>query len=429
MFDLALVLGNQALPGGRRVGIVTNAGGPGILCADVCEAGGLQIPELSSMTRARLTEFLASAASTTNPVDMIASATADNYRQAVTTVLASGEIDSLIVIYISVRPTETDAIVRAVGEGVALARARGAVDRPVLACLMDEQRCGKLELNSESVPTFAFPEAAARALSKVSAYEEWRRRPLGVFADFDDLNWELARKVCHKALANGGPGWLAADDVAAILQAVRLPVLPGGVARTEAGAVEVARRIGFPVAVKLVSRQLIHKSDVGGVHLGLPDAEAVCRAVAEIRERLHKTSQLQALDGFLVQPMVPGGVEVMVGVTQDRLFGPVIAFGLGGIHVEILGDVCFRVTPLTDRDAADMIRSIRGFRLLQGYRGHPAADIEALEELLLRVSRLVEEIPEISELDLNPVFALGPGGGCRIVDARIHVIARDANGR
>ena len=185
--------------------------------------------------------------------------------------------------------------------------------------------------------------------------------------------------------------------------------------------VEAARAIGFPVALKLASRQIVHKTEFGGVQLNLQDELAVRHAFATIHERLAEANRLDAFDGVLVQPMIGGGVELMVGVTQDPSFGPLIGFGLGGIHVEILKDVCFRVTPITDRDAKEMIRSIRGYRLLEGYRGHPPADIAAIEELLLRVARLVEEIPDISELDLNPVIALPPGQGCWIVDARIRV--------
>jgi acyl-CoA synthetase (NDP forming) len=188
---------------------------------------------------------------------------------------------------------------------------------------------------------------------------------------------------------------------------------------SRSGATALARRVGFPVAVKLASRRLTHKTEVGGVRLGVADETAVRQALEEIRSRPARDGNLDALEGVLVQPMVRDGTEVLVGLTHDPLFGPLIAFGLGGIHVEILGDVCFRVTPLTDRDAGEMVREIRGYRPFQGYRGHPAANVAALEDLLLRVSRLVEEVPEIGEHDLNPVFALPPGQGCRIADARI----------
>ena len=167
----------------------------------------------------------------------------------------------------------------------------------------------------------------------------------------------------------------------------------------------------------------MHKTEIGGVRLNLTNEQAVREAFEAIRARLEQDHSLNAMEGVLIQPMLSGGVELMVGVTHDPLFGPLIAFGLGGIHVEILGDVRFRITPLTDRDATEMVREIKGYRLLEGYRGHPPADIEAIEEVLLRISRLVEEIPEITELDLNPIFALPPGQGCRIVDARIRVSA------
>jgi acyl-CoA synthetase (NDP forming) len=193
------------------------------------------------------------------------------------------------------------------------------------------------------------------------------------------------------------------------------------VATTADEAAAWARRVGYPVAVKLASHQIVHKTEIGGVQLNLTNADAVRKAYDSMRTRLAETNQLEAMEGVLVQPMLTGGVEVMIGVTDDPLFGPLIAFGLGGIHVEILGDVQFRITPLTERDAAEIIRGIKGYRLLTGYRGHPPADLEALEDTLLRVSRLVEEVPEISELDLNPIFALPPGQGCRIVDARIRI--------
>ncbi len=420
MFDLALTLGSQPLPRGRRVGIVTNAGGPGILCADACEAGGLVVPEFSPGLRAVLADRLPQAASTANPVDLIAAAGPDRYRGAVEAVLTAGEVDALVVIYIPVGLAETAAVTRAVGEGVAAARAAGAADRPVLACVMAESALrSQLDLGAERVPCYAFPETVGRVLGKVAAYADWQARPPGAVPDFADLDLSAARAACRAALADRGAGWLAPGEVQALFRAMNLPLVPGGVARTSGEAVELADRLGYPAAVKLASRSVTHKTDVGGVRLGLADAAAVRRAFDEIRARLEARGQLDAMDGVLVQPMVPGGVEVMMGVTQDPVFGPLIAFGLGGVHVEVLADVGFRVAPLTDRDAAEMVRGIRGLPLLQGYRGRPAADLAALEEVLLRVSRLAEEVPEIGEIDMNPVFALPEG--CAIADARVHV--------
>jgi acetate---CoA ligase (ADP-forming) len=421
MFDLAAALNTQPLPRGRRVAIVTNAGGPGILCADACEAGELVAPELSEATRARLATILPAAAGLSNPIDMIASAPPEHYRQVIETVLAADEIDALIVIYIPVGLAATETVSQAV-QGVAEARAAGQTGKPVLACFMDEEG-GRAQLirESEKIPTYVFPEAAARVLSKSAAYAAWRREPPGMIPDFGDMDFPLAASICREALQQRGPGWLSVAETRKLLLAGRLPLASGAVARTAEEAVTVANEVGYPVAVKLASDRLVHKTELGGVRLHLTHEAAVRQAYQEIRERLARDNQLDAMEGVLVQPMISGGVEVMVGVTQDPQFGPLIAFGLGGIHVEILRDVCFRITPLTDQDAREMVQSIRGYRLLQGYRGHTAADVEALQELLLRISQLVEEVPEIRELDLNPVFALPPGQGSCIVDARIGV--------
>lgn len=422
MFDLAATLGSQPLPKGRRVAIVTNAGGPGILCADTCEAGGLSVPELSEATKTRLSQFLPPQASLSNPVDMIASAGPNHYRQTIETLLPANEIDALVVIYIPVDVSQRPMILDAIGAGIEAGRQAGGTGKPVLASLMVEEGSSlPLQLAQENIPTYAFPEAAARVLSQVADYAEWRTQPLGMFLEFEDIDAPMVREICRKALEKRGSGWLTTEEARQLLSAMGLPVAPGGVAQTADEAVELARQVGFPVAVKVASHLIVHKTEMGGIALNLSDAEAVRQAFETIRNRLAEHDNLQAMEGVLVQPMVSGGVEVMVGVTTDPLFGPLIAFGLGGIHVEILGDVRFRVTPLTDRDASEMVREIHGFRLLEGYRGHPPADVKALEEVLLRISLLVEEVPEITELDLNPIFALPPGQGCQIVDARIRV--------
>ena len=424
MFDLAAVLGSQPLPSGRRVAIVTNAGGPGILCADTCEAGGMKVSELTGKIQAELRAAIPKAASLGNPVDMIASTTPEEYRKAIEVLLSAEEVDALIVIYIPVI-AETEAISRAIHRGVLAARAAGAVSKPVLACMMvGEGLTGSLKFEEETIPTFAFPESVARVLTRVADYAEWRRLPIGMVPDFEDLEIEPAREVCARALKDRGPGWLSQEEVQQVLSGFKLPVLPGGLARSPGEAVQIAQRIGFPVAVKLVSLQITHKTEVGGVHLNLKDEREVEEAYAAIREALEKIGKLDALEGVGVQAMAPEGVEVLVGVTEDPVFGPLIAFGLGGIFVEAMGDVRFGVTPLTDRDAKELITGIRGYSLLKGFRGKPPADIEALEETLLRVSRLVEEIPEIVDLDLNPIITRPPGEGCLIADARIRVEAK-----
>lgn len=421
MLDLATALAHQPLPEGRRVAVLTNAGGPAILCADACEAGGLVLPTLSADVQARLAEFLPPAASLANPVDMIASATPEHFRRAVHVLLAADEIDALIVVFVSAGPKQSDGVAHALADGVRAARQLGR-KQPVLACWMAEPNRHNLSASDqEKIPCYPFPEEPGRALAKLAVYADWRRRPPGTFPDLKMFGSSAARVICQGALNTRGEGWLTTEETQRLLEAVRLPVSPGGVVKTADEAVGLARDLGFPVALKLASRRILHKTDVGGVCLNLTNETALRSAFAEIRERLAGAGRLPDMDGVLVQPMVADGTEVLVGVTHDPLFGPLVGFGLGGVYAEVLGDICFRVCPLTDQDAHDLITSVRAYPLFQGYRGHPAADVAAIEDILLRVSQLAIEVPQIREMDLNPVFALAPGQGCRVVDARIYV--------
>jgi acetate---CoA ligase (ADP-forming) len=422
LFDLATALSTQPLPAGRRVGILTNAGGLGILCADSCEANGLIVPELPVETRTQLKAFLPASASVTNPVDMIASASAEHFSKALEILLPSAELDAIIVLYIDVGLADIGSMAKSIASAVAGSRTGAEAQKPVLACVMSaEETRMPIKVDDENIPNFAFPESPARVLSKLVNYSDWKNQPLGIIPDFDDIEPAVARSLCRKILHERGAGWLSAEENRKVLTAMALPLPAGGFCRTAEEAAYAAREVGFPVALKLASREIIHKTEFGGVQLNLQDEDAVRRAFEYVSDQLAKRQMSKAMDGMVVQTMISSGVELMVGVTQDRSFGPLIAFGLGGIHVEILKDVSFRVTPITDLDAAEMVRSIRGYRLLQGYRGHPPADIPAIENLLLRVARLVEDVPEIGELDLNPVIALPPGGGCQVVDARIRV--------
>lgn len=428
MFGLARGLTMQPLPRGRRVAIVTNAGGPAILCADALEAGGLAVEPLAADTQEVLQRHLPAAASVQNPVDMIASAGPDAYRECVRRLLAAEEVDALVVIYTPTGMVATREIGRAVAEAVDASRGDGADGKPVLASVVGEdEEIHRLRTPAgEIVPVFPFPEEIGRVLGKVSRYAEWRRADPGVFPDLPDQDLEIARTVCERALAQRGTGWLGAEETRNVLAAAGLQVAPGGVAGSADEAAAIAGSIGYPVAVKLASHEIVHKTEIGGVRLDLGGEEEVRAAWDAIAARLADEGRGEAMEGVLVQPMLAGTAEVMIGMEHDPLFGPLVAFGLGGIHVEILRDVAFRVAPLTDRDAREMVRSIRGFRLLEGYRGHPAADVKALEEALLRVARLADRVPQIAELDLNPVFALEPGHGYHIADARIRVQRGDS---
>lgn len=423
--SLATGLSAQPIPGGYKVGILTNSGGPGVLCADSCAAEGLTLPELSKRTQTALAALLPPTAALKNPVDMIGFATEEQHARAVEIMLKANEIDSLIILHVSVRAADNGPVAAGIAKGISAARQATGLNKPVYLCWMAE---GDLErtftVEGETIPTYRQPEIPARIISRALAYETWRRQSIGQVPRDKDIDLTAAKAICAKALSEHGPSWLTTEETQTLLAAIKLPLVQGAMATSAEEAATLAQKIGFPVAVKLASRQIVHKSEIGAVQLNLADEQAVRDAFEAIRSRLAQDHKLEAMEGVLVQPMLSGGVEVMAGMTRDPLFGPLLAFGLGGIHVEILNDVLFRVAPLTARDAAHMVRGIKGYRLLQGYRGQPAADITAIEEVLLRLSRLVEEVPEISELDLNPIFALPEEQGCKIVDARIRIEAK-----
>ena len=445
MFGAARALADQPLPRGRSFAIVTNSGGPAILCADALEAAGIDVTGLSDETRERLGEFLPDAAATGNPVDMIASADPGTYRRTVETVLAAEEVDGLVVIYTPVGIFDTDEVAREVARGVRAAREAGGGGKPVYASIVggDEQRYTLVDDRERTsgsaddsgsrgalrIPVYPFPEEIGRVAGTAVRYAEWRQSDPAAFPEFEDQRLDEARAVCRRALEERGGGWLSVAEARRVLELAGLEVAPGGVGSTPDEAVEIAERVGYPVAAKLASIEISHKTDLGAVKLGLEDGPAVRDAFRRIRAILEERERTDAMEGVLIQPMLEGTAEVMAGMSQDPVFGPVLAFGLGGIHVEVLRDVAFRVAPLTDRDAAEMVREIRGYRLLEGYRGHPPADVEALEEALLRLSLLVASVEELRELDLNPVFALEPGRGYRIADARIRVEGRGEGGR
>jgi acyl-CoA synthetase (NDP forming) len=353
---------------------------------------------------------------------MVASAGTEEYRRAIETAITADEVDALLVIYTSVDASRYEAVLAAIREGIAAGRAAGATDKTVLACLMaDTAHPVPLEADGERVPVYPFPENAIRALGKIAAYAAWRAQPPGLFWSFNDIHAGEARDLCREIVESRGEDWLTAEEWRRVSSSFGLPTVPGVLARNPEEAAALADIIGYPVAVKLSSHQIVHKSDVGGVRLGLSTAQAVRQAFDDLMGRARERGLAEAVDGVLVQPMIVDGTEAIVGLVQDPLFGPLVGLGLGGIHVELLGGVRFRCAPLTDRDADELLHDMRGFALLDGYRGRPRADVDALTELVLRVSRLAEEIPEVLELDLNPVMVLPAGEGCRIVDARLKV--------
>ena len=417
LFDVAALLANQPRPRGRRVGIVTNAGGPGVLCADACQAAGLQVAELSEALRAKLAEGLPAAASVANPVDMLAAAPAEHYRRTVELVVASGEVDAAIVIFIPPLLTEPADVARAVRAAVEAA----GHPVPVLTVFMSAAG-GPAELRAgdSRIPGYAFPEDAARALGRAAEYGSWRERPEGHVPDLPDARRDEAAALLAAALTEGpASNWLAPEEVAKLLDCYGLPIAEWRLADSPEEAGAAAVELGGPVALKAVSPLLLHKTEAHAVQLGLSGSRQVRTAAAKMAKAV--ADEGYPVDRFLVQRMVGDGVELLVGVVHDALFGPVVACGAGGTAVELLKDVAVRLTPLTDRDAAEMVRSLATFPLLDGYRGAPKADVAALEDLLLRVSALVEAHPEIAELDCNPVKVLPDR--VVVVDARIRVEA------
>lgn len=401
LFDVAALLAHQPLPAGTRVGILTNAGGPGILAADACEGFGLSVPALTPATIPALRAFLPSAASVANPVDMLATASADDYRRAIPVLLADPAIDALLTIFIPPLVTDSADAARAIADA-----ARGS-SKPVLATFFGAT--GVPEILAP-VPCYTFPESAVRALAHAAEYSSRRAAPAGVAPSFTDIDRQAARaRVTH--LVESGGGWMSPFDCDAVLQACGIPAAATRLVSTADDACELARELGFPVVLKGSGANILHKTEQHAVYPGLADDAAVRAAFANL-------SRTPDVAQVLIQPMVRG-VEMFVGASFDRKFGHTVMCGSGGTLVELLRDVACRLAPLTNVSAREMLDDVRGTILLRGYRGAPVADEGALRDVLLRVSVLLEICPEIHELDLNPVM-VGPGGAT-VVDARIRL--------
>ena len=405
LFDVAALLANQPVPRGRRVAILTNAGGPGILAADACEAHGLVLPVLADATRAELRSFLPAAASVGNPVDMLASAPADHYRRALAAILRDEQVDSVITIFIPPLVTDPADVAAAVAEA-----GRTAGGKPLLGVFM---RAEGAPPTLAPIPCYAFPESAALALARVVKYGEWRARPQESRPRLDRFDRAAIRTIIDRVLSRGG-GWTTADEAASLLTAAGITIAASRVTTDLDTTLKAAAAIGYPVALKALGPALLHKTERGAVCLNLATATDVEAAHEDLRARLGAD-----MTAVLVQQMVPSGVEMIVGALHDPLFGPVIACGTGGVLVDVLADTSFRLHPLTASDAREMISDLRGSRLLRGYRGSLPADETSLQQVLLRISELMEVAPEIQELDLNPVIVL-TAGAC-VADARIRV--------
>ncbi len=406
LLDAARMLTDQPLPAGDRVAVVGNAGGLNVLAADAAEVHGLRVPPLSPPLRRRLAELVPGSASTDNPLDLGAGASPFAFAAAAAAVAESGEVDALLLVVIATRANAPTAILATLG--------RVVDDHPDLAVAIVLVGAPEEEptLGKRGAPIFGLPERAVAALAHASSYAAWRRRPLGKRPELSGVDSERGRRLVDAALA-ADPGWQPYDRTAAILAAYGVPVLATETVADEAGAVAAAESAGYPVVVKSADPDLVHKSDTGGVRLGLTNADAV-RAAFRVVNAAGRPGA-----GALVQRQISASVELVAGLVHDPLFGSVVMLGLGGVQTDLLGDRALRLVPMMDLDAGRMWRSLRAAPLLTGYRGADPVDTAALEDLLLRLGRLAEDMPEVAELDLNPVLA-GPAGVIA-VDAKLRL--------
>lgn len=408
LFDTTQALASQPAPNGRRVAIVSNAGGPAILAADAAVAHGLLVPELSEQTQVTLRAFLPTAAATRNPVDIIASGSPDSLEHALDAVLEDPDIDAVLALYVPPLPDRDRVMLDAIARAAA-----NHPDKTMLATVLAGAET--VQLDGRRVPTYRFPESAVRALARMASYADWlRATDTAVPARLVDRT--AARKVVAEFLRSAPEGgWLDSTRTVALAAAAGLPLAETVTAGTLDEAVAAARRLGFPVVLKGAGRSIIHKTDLGAVRLSLADEAAVRRAGAEMGDRLG-----EQLEGFVVQRMAPSGLELLAGLTTDPSFGPLVIFGAGGTAAELLRDRIVRPAPLTLGDPAQMVRSLRISPLLDGYRGVPKIDHAPIEELLIRVGQIADAIPEIVEIDLNPIIATP--SGLHVVDMRVRAV-------
>ncbi|PYT16405.1 MAG: hypothetical protein DMF51_04795 [Acidobacteria bacterium] len=413
MFTLATAFAHERLPKGNRIGILTNAGGPAIMATDACATLGLEVVELPAATQTALRRVLVPEASVRNPVDMVAAADATSYAAALGILKDDPGLDGLMVIFVSPIMINAVEVARAI-----IAAARGA-GLPILTCFMGKEqgKQGVEELRRAGVPVYLFPEEAARAMAGLDRYRRMRERPEGTHRTFP-VDQEAASAVL-RAVASAGRSVLLPEETERLLSAYGLPLAPSKMAADERQAAAAAAQIGFPVVLKGVAESLVHKTEAGAVRLDLRSAPEVEEACAAMRRALRRPDLR-----FQVQAMVRGGRETILGIARDPILGAMLMFGLGGIFVEVMHDVVFRILPITDVEARDMVRGIKGHPLLEGARGGPKADEDFLVEALLRLGQMATEHPEIEQVDINPLLAGPDRASSFVVDARARLAAR-----
>jgi acetyl coenzyme A synthetase (ADP forming)-like protein len=414
LFDYAIAFSMQPTPKSNRVGIITNAGGPGILTTDACIRYGMLIPTPTPKTISALKAFLPAAAALNNPIDMIGDADETRYEKTLQVMIEDPTVDSLIVIATRQLMTNTRAIAEAI------ARTARQTDRTIMvsfpgAPYEDE---GVLFLENNNVPVYQFSESAVRALATMQKYGSWVVRRRTEVKTFHDVDREKAQRIIDSVMKDRREVMteLEAYDV---LEAYRFDVPEHSHAKDLDQALKAAQKIGYPVVLKIVSPDILHKTDVGGVKVGIQDANELRRAYEEMMKAVTTAMPKARIWGVGVYEMIKGGIQTILGVKRDPQFGPIVVFGTGGTAVELYKDVSFRLAPIRELGAQNMINSTRASQLLAGYRGSKKGDIIKLEESLERLSQMACELQEINELDINPYVVFEDGKGCKALDARI----------
>lgn len=413
LFSSAKVFANCPIPKGDRVAIVTNSGGPGIMATDAVCGHGMQMAQISDETKAKLREFLPTAASVKNPVDMIASAPLDHYRRTVETVLADPEVDMVMVIYLPFLGLKDIDVAQALME------IRAAhPEKPIVGVFMTTSEFfSKLSEMKVTVPFYMYSEEAADAMKRLNDQRLWMARPEGEFPELpEDTNRVMQ---IFRTAANDGRRELTTRESLDVLDAAGVRICRSGMAHSEDEAVAVAEKTGYPVVMKMTSKTTSHKTDVGGVRVGIASEEDLRREYRDLIGKLEAKGLLEGLEGVLIQEMVKSKRELVTGIATDPQFGPMVMFGLGGVFVEVLKDVAFRLAPLTDIDAKDLIHSVKCVKLLEGARGFTPAQMDKVEETLLRISQLAHVHRFVKELDINPLMISDKDGEPIAVDARI----------
>lgn len=418
LFDVAAALSRQPIPKGKRVVVVSNAGGPAVLTTDALIANGMEMPDLTPETIKELKQFISADASYANPMDMVAGAGPDEYLKTLNVIKKDKRYDSIITIFLA--PVTVDELQVATNIYTAL----GNCDKTVLACLMGagESKAGINFLNSHGIPTYIFPEAAAKTLATIDVYRQWLKRPQGKVKNFK-VHAHKVTEIVERCRAQNRTAIVGAEAME-VLRAYGIQAAGYRYGSSAAEAVAEARKLGYPVVMKINTPPILHKTEVGGVIVDLRSDTEVRKAFTELRRRVGKIEKGEQFS-VAMQQMISGSVETVIGMTTDPSFGPLIMFGLGGIYVEVMKDVAFRINPLTPPAARRLVRSLRSYKLLTGFRGAPPVDLETIEETLLRVSQLIREFPCFAEIDINPFIVSPERSKCVAVDARF--IIRDAS--